>query len=199
MTRSSTCSSRNSSKASTAPNCTSCLLHSGCTAMCEITVMLCSSMFSRCMKKRTAPSNTCTTCVVARMSRFRSKHDKLDKAPIAILASLRSSCPSHLDKAVTISLMAPTWPKNSRMPGSAARCPKSPHASFCNAASSGKARMEWIAMSTKPKSTIFCLCVSILESPRTMPNAASWNSALSRFSFATAARETWKSAANNAL
>ena len=49
------------------------------------------------------------------------------------------------------------------MPGSAARCPKSPHASFCNAASSGKARMEWIAMSTKPKSTMFCLCVSILE------------------------------------
>mmetsp|Transcript_24089 Transcript_24089/g.75780 ORF Transcript_24089/g.75780 Transcript_24089/m.75780 type:complete len:215 (+) Transcript_24089:417-1061(+) len=175
--RSSRCSPRKSSRASTAPAFTSCSLQASCTAMCEMAPMAYSRMFSLRMKSRAAPRRTGTASVWEKTSRLTSELARLEMAPSASLATLRSSCVLHLESVARTSWMTPLSPSCTLNSGSEARFPKTPHASLSNAVLSLKQRMAWMVSSMKPRFTMSSRYCALLLRPRTMPSAASWRPA----------------------
>mmetsp|Transcript_36128 Transcript_36128/g.90914 ORF Transcript_36128/g.90914 Transcript_36128/m.90914 type:complete len:202 (+) Transcript_36128:583-1188(+) len=171
--KSSRCSPRNSSNASTAPPCKSCRLQSSCTARCDSAPIAYSKIFSFCINVRATSSNTCTAWILLNKSRFCSQLARLWRAPRASLATFRSSYALHRAKAVTITCTTPYSPSCTLISGSVARLPRTPQPSFIKTALASKRCIAWMVASTKPSpnmSSRYCL---FRDNPRTIPKAAS--------------------------
>mmetsp|Transcript_12983 Transcript_12983/g.35615 ORF Transcript_12983/g.35615 Transcript_12983/m.35615 type:complete len:233 (-) Transcript_12983:575-1273(-) len=157
--------------------------------MCEMAPMAYSRMFSLVIKRRAAPKSTGTASVLAITSRFGSQLARLERAPKASLATLRSSVVVHLESVASTSSITPLSPSCTRKSGAEAKFPKTPQASFSSTVLPPKVRMAVMVASMKPRLTMSSRYDAWRLSPRTMPKAASWRLQSAMLACRTAANE----------
>mmetsp|Transcript_37862 Transcript_37862/g.109132 ORF Transcript_37862/g.109132 Transcript_37862/m.109132 type:complete len:343 (-) Transcript_37862:234-1262(-) len=156
-----------------------------------------SRMFSFRMKRRAAPRSRGTASVFASSSRLGSELARLERAPRASFATLRSSFVRHFASVATTSCGTPLSPSCTRRSGAEARFPKTPQASFRSTELPPKARMAAMVASTKPRLMMSSRYCAWRLRPLTMPMAASWRLQSSMFACSTAASEESQPEASN--